>query len=378
MDNLISSPIQITATIFIIIGMVTAVCGNLYSIYEYFALRRFKLSAYNNGILILQIVQSIPLNPSFASVGKVLQTDYGQFKFIDEQVCLFRYSPKRWLSSLGFGPKIAVKGKITWKDGQAHVEGSIGTGKVVIFLGNLVFLLGGFFLLYYSNIDERFFIIAFISGVYTINFLAHLYAIQRSKRQIQNLLNELTVYMGGEAALNRTRIDTLLILIEDTLRQTLKELLNRKKISISLNSTYLLITCVMSLVMSIGIIILLGYTIVCLILPYIFFGGIGSVASLIYIGISFYRSKEVYSFLTVQEGGVIGFLGYFTCCITILLLWLPIFFIIMIMAPEEISGSPAETIISIVISYVMVFLFSIPHIIAGAITVLIFNKIILK
>ena len=82
---------------------------------------RFWPAVFRYGVRVWQEARALPL-PTRA-VGSAFETRHGKFKFVDPQLCLFRWR-MGWFSFDVHTP-FQIKGSVRWNGSQATVEGRI-------------------------------------------------------------------------------------------------------------------------------------------------------------------------------------------------------------------------------------------------------------
>ncbi len=134
---------EATSNIFVQISAISffvAFVAYFYSLFEHVMAAWFVPFVFEKGLLFTKTTTALPLNQSrIPSDGKI-ETMTGKFKFVNNWTCYFR--PKwewKWLNlRRQMRTPFPIRGKISWQEGEAQIEGRLSLGTSVFFLCVLV------------------------------------------------------------------------------------------------------------------------------------------------------------------------------------------------------------------------------------------------
>lgn len=131
-----SDALSFVLTIICGLAWLVASCSWFYGIYETIATFRMMVNPYNVGKKVIDFTEAFNCNRDRIKVNIVIETENGKFKFISENVCLFRRKLK--LFTLRFHTPFSLKGRLELQDGAVHIEGRLPLAPTIFFVALLI------------------------------------------------------------------------------------------------------------------------------------------------------------------------------------------------------------------------------------------------
>lgn len=135
---------EVSLNIFLQIFALSGFAGFIawfYALFESIMTMRFTPFVFEKGLLFLETSEVLPLSQNHIPSDSRLETKTGQFKFINNHTCYFR--PKKEWKRYGLRGGTArtpfsIRGKISWQEDAAKIEGRLPLGASIFVLCVLV------------------------------------------------------------------------------------------------------------------------------------------------------------------------------------------------------------------------------------------------
>lgn len=131
-----SDALSSVLTIIFGLAWLVAACSWFYGIYETIATFRMMVNPYNVGKKVIDFTEAFNCNMDSIKVNTVIETENGKFKFISENVCLFRNKIK--LFTFRFHTPFPLKGRLELQDGAVHIKGRLPLAPTIFFVAWLI------------------------------------------------------------------------------------------------------------------------------------------------------------------------------------------------------------------------------------------------